>query len=54
MKILYKIASYLSCTTLGIYLYSTINLNKPVELYRWILTSVFFIFFTILSNEREK
>ena len=48
-RILATILSYLSVFTIGGYVCQTIKYDEPVELYRWILTSIFGIFFYLLS-----
>lgn len=48
-KWLAKILSYLSMFVIGAYVCSAIRYHDSPELYRWILTSVFGIFFYFLS-----
>lgn len=54
-RILATILSYLSVFTIGGYVCQTIKYHEPVELYRWILTSMFGMFFYLLSlPEKDK
>ena len=39
--------SMLSCSIIGGYVTSTIKMNQPIELHRWMLTGFFGLFFLI-------
>lgn len=52
MKILTKIASYLLAFDLGIYVASEFKFNQPIEPYRWVITSFFFVVMILLSNKK--
>ena len=44
----YLFLAMVSCFTIGIYATSTFKYNEPVELQRWILTSLFGLMFLML------
>ena len=49
------ILSYLSMFLLGGYFTSQFKFDTPIEDYRWIMTSFFFLFFVVLTfNTKEK
>lgn len=48
-KWLAKMLSYIAIFGIGAYACATFRYHQPIELYRWILTSVFGIFFYFLS-----
>jgi len=50
-KVIYTFLSYLSAFNLGVYCYATTHGNTP-EVYRWILTILFGIFFFIGSRQK--
>ena len=54
-KIYSAILSYLSMFLLGGYFTSQFKFDTPIEDYRWIMTSFFFLFFVVLTfNTKEK
>ena len=46
----------LSCFTIGLYASSTFRYNEPIELHRWIMTSLFGLMFLglFLTDYRKK
>ncbi len=50
-QILFKIMSYVSAMTIGIYSASQFKYKEDIELHRWCITILCLIFFLIQSNE---
>ena len=54
-KILYTIGSYIWAFMLGGYAVSQFKFDTPIETYRWMITSFFFVMFIIQAfNTKEK
>jgi len=43
--------SYVFAFTLGIYASSQFRFNHPIELHRWVITSLFFLFFLTIKKD---
>ena len=54
MKYFYRVMSYISIFTLGLYASSEFRFNTSIELHRWVITSFFFLFFLLLSSKDNK
>ena len=48
------VCTYLGAMTIGGYLVSEIKFHQHIELYRWIITSFFFLFFILQIKYEEK
>jgi hypothetical protein len=53
MEHFYRVMSYTSIFTLGLYAASEFRYNTPIELHRWVITSFFFLFFLLLSKNNK-
>ena len=53
-KIYSAILSYLSMFLLGGYFTSQFKFDTPIEDYRWIITSFFFLFFVVLTFKTKE
>ncbi len=51
-KIFFTLISYWFVFTLGAYSASEFAFNRPIETYRWFVSSVGFVLFIILSNKK--
>ncbi len=52
-RIFYRIMSYMAMLVLGMYMSSQFRHNQPVELHRWLLTTMFFLMFLVFANDKE-
>ncbi len=49
-----RVITYLQTFLLGGYFVSQFHFNKPIEPYRWLLTSFFLILFLTIANKENK
>lgn len=49
-----RVITHLQAFMLGGYFTSQFKFDEPIEPYRWVLTSFFFIIFLIISNKENK
>ena len=52
MKVLLKITSYLAAFDLGLYVATQFKFHQPIELHRWVITSLFFVVMVYFSNKK--
>ena len=53
-QLLFKIMSYVSAMTIGIYSVCQFKYKEDIELHRWCITILCLVFFLIQSNEGDK